>query len=490
MDLYKKKKTYITYLIIACLASASNVLFCYNKVASTVVVLFEVIILILLLLQKKMADYICFFMFFMCNCIEYSAFAGQDAFYGFKNFRIAGINIGIIMLLPVFVYFIKYCRELLVVRKNTVSQFCYGLIAINIIAAIVGMMLIFINDNNIQSLGNITYSFIQKGYGMIFLPVAFMIAIYEVFRNYEYETYKLSLGLQVVLCANVFQMIVSITTGVTGNYGYLSTMQVSIVNFLIPFLILVSLYKKEVIYPRFTAIVGFLGSILAISYNANGKLIIMFFVCVIIFTIKSLKDGSVILKAFVTFAILGSIVCFGTFINYLIQNPLFNAKLGDVKTLLNIFSGNWIENLSQSPRVRVEEFRDIIIEYGNKPWLFLTGKGYLGSIVDHTGYFRLHLAGFDGFVSEAEWINGIYYNLHEIASYILLYGFIGLVFLIRTINRCVGIFRKSFNIWLLIGMYWFVLFYGYSFTISTFGCVSLLYGLFSNEFNDEMDISK
>lgn len=485
MELWQKQKKFMEYLVVACIVSAANVLFGSNYMLSLMVVVLEIVWLILLFVQGKIADYLCYFMFFMCNCMEYAAFTGNETIYCFKNFRIAGINIGIFMLLPVFFWGLGYYRQLLIIRRGSIaSKFCYGLLGINAIAMLIGVILILLNDNNINSLGNIAYQFIQEAYSMVYMPLAMMIGIAVLSRKKGGALTKINLGLQATLWANVFQMIVSLVSGIGGTYGYLTTMQVSILNFLIPFMILMYFYKGEVMYPKMTLIIGFIGSILALMYNANGKLIIMFVICLIVYWYFSIRDGAGIDKMISIVSIIVVVALAGTLVAFLSQNVLFMAKFEDAKALLNIFSADWLENLPQSPRVRVEEFRDVFIEYAKKPWLILTGKGYLGSVKDHTGYFYSHLVSADGFVSEAEWKYGIFYQLHEIVSYILIYGFMGIIFLVKYAFKCIHLFLKNHNIWVGIGIYWFVMFYGYSLTLGTFGCVALLYGLFSSEANE------
>lgn len=479
----KKKRIFLKYLIIACIVSASNVLFCFNQMVSYAIIAAEVAFLIFILCTKTLTEYISYFMIFICNCIEFAVFTGEDIFYSFKNFRILGINLGIFMLLPVFVIGmvnISAPKVKLNIRK---FSFVRGLVGINIIAFFVGLLLVLVNDNNINSLGNIASKYFDEAYTMMFLPLAFIVAFSVIKRKYSHKMYKIGLALQATLWATTFQLLISLFRGLTGAYGYLATLQGSILNFFIPLLIIYRFFEGEVIFPKMTTVVGLIGSILAISYNANGKVIMLFFICIMIYWWFSIRQGSAF-QRIVTFAVIFVAISALPFvITYLRENALFNAKFSEVERLINIFSENWIDNLNMSARVRVEEIRDVIIEYGKKPWLIITGKGYLGSILDHTGYFASHIFKPDGFVSEAEFTNRIYYSLHEGARYMIMYGGVGLIFMIRFIADAVKRLMKNANAPLIIGAYWFILFYGYSFTLSTFGIISLLYSY--NTGNDD-----
>lgn len=111
-----------------------------------------------------------------------------------------------------------------------------------------------------------------------------------------------------------------------------------------------------------------------------------------------------------------------------------------------------------SVRTRVEEFRDVFIEFARKPVLAITGKGYLGSVLDHTKYISKNILDAEGFVSEAEFSHGIFFSLHEGSGYILMYGMIGIVFMTRFIVDMIRRVRKRVSIPHIIGAYWFVLF--------------------------------
>ena len=217
-----------------------------------------------------------------------------------------------------------------------------------------------------------------------------------------------------------------------------------------------------------------------IIYNTNGKLIMLFVIVMSIFIVLSFINNDMFAKS-VSVAIV-FVLIFGPTNIYSSTaiKPLYNAKLKVVIGLINIFQKNWLENVPQSSRVRIEEFRNVYIEFMKKPWIIITGKGYLGSIKDYTGYIT-NLNTYDGLCSEIEWTHKTFFNLHEITSYILTYGALGILFCINFLQTVIIHLVKENNIWILIGAYWFILFYGYSLTISTFSIAALLYGAWQVE---------
>ena len=79
--------------------------------------------------------------------------------------------------------------------------------------------------------------------------------------------------------------------------------------------------------------------------------------------------------------------------------------------------------------------------------------------------------------AEVQWNHGTFYRPHETLNVIFLYhGLIGLCFYIYSLFFVFKNSKKS--PWLLIGGIWFLLFYGYSITLSAFGMTALLLGLY------------
>ena len=476
------KRTLLFYYIVAVIVASVNVLFCYNKEISYLAIIIEIVVLVYELINKRIYRYTALSVIFISNCLEFSYFVGKDDFYNMKTVRILGINIGAwVLLVLAVICCIKPIRTgIIKQQQHGLFRFGTNLIKLNVVAAVVGFVLLLVNDNNIAGVGNIENGYVSCAYAMLFIPLTELLAIFYIV-GYEKEHIKeLYIALQATAFANACQIIVSFCFGLYGYYGGTGTLLVSTTNFLSPMMLLI-LFDKKSRFRKTSLIIIIIGIILSIAFNANGKLVLLIVFVSIIALFKLLKGRKMATKiATILIVVLGAVLI-PFIIEYLINNNvLFNSKYSQVLTLFQFGKENWIQNLAQSPRARVEEFFDVCLEFANSPWLIFTGKGYMGSIIDRTGYFST-LSTNRGMFSDAEWINGTYYNLHEVTSSLLLYGIMGIAYTVSLIKY--GIKNSKTNAWAIMGIFWFVFLYGYSFTLSCFGAMAFFVGLLSNSDN-------
>ena len=470
-----KEKIFLKYLFISGIVASFNVIFLFNRNVSILLILFELFILLYLLLKNHLPHFLSLYVIFISNCIELSIFAGDELFYNIKNVRFLGINLGIWILFPAiinaFIRHIDYSE----LKKKQFKFFFFAkfFLLINLIAALTGLVLILINDNNINHIGDIIPIFIGSVYAMLFLPLAMIILMSIIFMFFPNKLHYISLSLEAALWGTVIQTIVSYFGGIYGYYGGLPTLMQTNLSFIMPLMLLLSLDKSgDIAFPKINLFLAIVGNVLTCFYNANGKIIILLGIVFIIFSFSLMKYGTPIFKVFLMSLFFGFATLITIGLNYLVENNLlFQIKFEQAKGLLNIFDVNWLINMPGSPKVRVAEIINIGIEFINKPWLIITGKGYVGSIKDYVQMFT----SYEGSFSFEEWSAGVFYNLHEIATQLLMFGCLGIWYSIRLIKETVKSYQQ--NIWLLFGCCWFLLLYGYSFTISCFCSIALFYGL-------------
>lgn len=466
-----RNKIFILYFTIASIIASLNVLFCSNRVVGTSIVIVEVVILIFLALNGNVHVCISLCVIFISNCMEFSSFVGNEAFYNIKSIRIGGINIGAWMLI---VLAIVCCLKPIKIGEARINQagfykYSTGLIKMNFVAAIVGLLLIAVNDNNIKGIENIEVEFLASIYSSLFIPIIMLIAvIYIITYEKEYVDH-LYLALQATLLANAVQLIVSFGFKLYGYYGGVNTLLASTLYFILPLYPLIANNPKFV-FKKNTIILSVIGIILSLIFNASGKLVLTVGFSLIIIIFNLLKGKKPIYMFLAIVFMISAIIVMPIAVNKLLQSSiLFNSKYKQAISLFQLSGGNWLQNLSESPRSRIEEFRNVFIEFSKKPWLVFTGKGYLGSIVDHTGYFST-LTSNKGLFSIEEWRNGTYYNLHEIVVTILMFGAMGVVYSVSLLRYSIK--NQNKNSLLIMGLYWFFLLYGYSFTLSCFGVLA------------------
>ena len=141
--------------------------------------------------------------------------------------------------------------------------------------------------------------------------------------------------------------------------------------------------------------------------------------------------------------------------------------------MLTFWKENWLRDMMPSPQIRILEVMNTLLEYESKPWFLLLGKGINGSFSDHMELMK--------FVSDAytneEWANNLFIGVHGTFTKLLLVnGLLGVLLYLYTLFLLFKYWRQS--IWLVIGVYWFSLFYGYSLSLTMIGFSSLMIGLY------------
>lgn len=478
-DTLTKKK--LDIYIFAILIATLNVITVNSRLPAYVVIVLEVLILFYKFIQGNMVDYIVYYLLIFSTSIEFTYFVGMDEFYSIKNMRIAGMNLGIYLLLPLWINFIKVG-----IRKNVFREYKKigrWIIIINILAFIVGLFGLLINDNNIQGMESYLNIFVGQVYYFFFIPISIFVGIYSILK--EKNLWKINSALQASLIASCVQLIVAYILGLYGNYDGLYTLMSTVLTIFIPFLIMLLFYRNYVDFFGLSLVIGVIGLLLTFRFNASGKLFIIT-ACVlgVIYFVyiknhKALKGVFFTILAIVAILALIGIVSFLSGYNFV----LFSSKLNQVKSLISFWNPDWIQNMDLSPKTRLGEFVNIFIEYGKKPYYIFTGKGYLGNVKDHCGWFYqipeyMRDTGFPN----VQFNNNTFCDMHEISKTILVYGVFGVVLWGKLASIC----KKNFasNPWIVVGTFWIIVYYGYSFTITVFGSVALFYGLIvSNHIN-------
>jgi len=97
----------------------------------------------------------------------------------------------------------------------------------------------------------------------------------------------------------------------------------------------------------------------------------------------------------------------------------------------------------------------------------------MGTITDHSGLLTQEFS--LGAYSIEQWINGTFYRVHETFNILFLYNGLSGIFLYLAIAKTV-LFNFYKNPWILIGGFWFLMFYSFSATMTVFGLIALLLG--------------
>lgn len=467
-----KSNTYT--ILLASLIASLNVLFYNNYTIAMIIIAFELAILAYYFFKNDMTRYIGSYLIFLCLSFEFEVLVGVEQFYGFKNFRVLGVNLGIIALLPVVLAGLRKIKIKKISKEFPhLYKFAVILLFMNITGFMFGLFQILINDNGIQNMDNILAAFIAVNYKMMAIPFLMILSIAYIITCEKGKLKQLESYLIAILIGVVVSLIVSLTTGNFGKYGGVDTLLVTNVIHYVPFMVLFPFYKHYKA-PKIVIIFSIIGTILALMYNASGKMIIVYMMVPIAICVMMWRRRK-ILPLMLVLLVLPVVVILGIQIADIFASSslLFNSKLTQALSFLNFGDSNWILNMPSSPRTRIVEFINIAYEYLEKPWFLLFGKGNMGTITDHIG--MLGTAFNLGAYSMNEWVNGAFYGVHETMNILFLYnGLFGLIFYLYMIKFVFTKFTKS--PWVLIGGFWFLMVYGFSVTMSAFGITALLLG--------------
>lgn len=465
----------IKAILLSTIVGLLNSFFYDNVTIMTTLCVVEVAVLFFCIIKKKYIKYIAYYTVFLCFSMESEAFVGSSIFYGFKNFRLVGLNLAVWTLLPMIAFsIIKYkylFSNMGYVHKKVLSK----LIFFTLIGTIVSLAVFLVNDNGFANKAGSASVLIDSFY-TYFLPCLELLAVsfciiaqrdkLEILKKYLYS----------IIVGTAIVFLACLVLKNYGNRGGLNSLQVSTVYFLLVMTIVLLVYED--FNPRSKVLLGISGTviiILSLAYNASGKIVITTVLIPIIMVTILAKKGSA-LKTIVMVMIGVFVLLFLGFylMPLLMKNSmLLTTKYEQAMKLFAFNSDNWFENIPSSPKMRITEFMNIAEEYFRKPWYAVFGKGFCGTIQDHLGLFD-DLSEFA--FSRWELELGAYYSMHEsINCFFLTGGICGLSILVSIVIRLFKNIDKS--PWLIFGVVWLLMFYNYHMTVGIYGIVCLVVGL-------------
>ncbi|TPV41407.1 hypothetical protein [Bacillus dicomae] len=465
----------INYIIIASMISLLNSLYYANFPVMCLLAAVQIIVLVRYLIKGQDIKYLCLYIIFLSTSMESALFVGVDKFYGFKEFKIASINLGVIfILLPFLKFIINGSIQNPFKAKGYVGIFVKGVYILTPLAFFMGLFGLLLNDNNILSKITSFSMFIDASYIFILVAVE-TIVIYTIVKRNLKDINEIKQCLLAIIISLAVTLVSSLLFENYGNRGGLPSLQVSNIIMLLVCAVLLPFYKdyNKKVKAILLLITGTI-LILGLIYNTNGKMILTAMLVPIATLIIQLRRK--LYRATFLTLIIGFFMIYLS-LKFIVPSLsstsfLFSTKLEQASSML-LFGSGWLENMPSSPKMRITQILNITSEYFEKPWFIFTGKGYLGTIKDNLSFFT----GADEFAySSWQLNNGLYYMMHETLNTLYLTnGIIGLVFFGWMFKIIISKFHKS--PWMMVGGFWFLLFYSYSVTISIFGVTALIIGL-------------
>lgn len=470
-------KQVLKYSFISVLIFILNSAFTTNYSIMLVLTGLELFVLFVLFLKGNDLGYLCFYIIFITASMEFGQFVGTDEFYGFKNFKLLGINIAVWSIMPLFVKFI-FTSDIISLfhkRKSYVKTFIIVISSFTLIATMTGLINILINDNNVGNFNSVLSVFLDATYIFFYILICILV-VGSVINKYKENIDVIKKCLLSIFMGFGFSIFFTILTGTFGNYGGLDSLRVSNLVMLFPLFLVIPFFggiKKRI--NIFLILISVTVVLFALYYNANGKMILLTLAAPFLILILLYRNQKKLPALILTIMFPIFIIAFISLVFYQGgMSRILSIKIEQTFSLLAIWRPDWLESMNGSPKARIAEFLNICLEYYQKPYYLITGKGYLGSIRDHLNMFgNMSLSGF----SYIEWINGSFYKMHETLNNLFLAnGLLGIAFYIYIIKL---LFTKyHISEFLMVGSIWFLLFYGYSVTLAMFGVACLIVGLY------------
>jgi hypothetical protein len=261
--------------------------------------------------------------------------------------------------------------------------------------------------------------------------------------------------------------IVGTLTVLLGWHGYYGVneaiMLMPLASSLCPVLIILpSFYNVKKPYLYYIVSIGFTFESLFYSSLMGSKFYLVPLLGILVAIVTSFRKGKIKIFLVTTIIILIIAISSADIMNLISASSFGNWKFTQFLNTFTFSAGrggldSWYRNIDASPRFRVDEFVNIFIEYMNKPWFALFGKGNAGTITHTWG--TTNWQNVNGAFSEAQISSGIYMNVHESANVLFLrHGLTGLYFFVFTVwNLLKRLFKSP---WTLGGLIWFIFFWG------------------------------
>lgn len=359
-------------------------------------------------------------------------------------------------------------------RFKIIKKLSMWLWILSFTAILSTLITILLNDNNINNLSwyySKLYTEIFK-YFMIFFIVQNTIAVLLKY-NFSDQLTRIFFS---IFVSSILGSFLSVLSGYHGYYSYLdNVLLLSLFSFFSVLIILFANHVKSKIDRVISFFLGVSMFVLMLFYSSplGGKWFFVLLLLLIVFILKFISKLSYSKILFGVFFLITSFLVFVFLNEFRLNNDFFTLKFDQFIETISIFRPNWFQELSDSPKFRIDEFINITIEYINKPIYVIFGKGLSGSINYHTGILNWSARG--SFPLNQSQSN-TFIDMHESLNILYLKnGLLGIIFFLHISYISVRNIKK--NPFVAIGFVWFVFFFGV-YNSLLIGCAILVHGYY------------
>lgn len=472
----KYKKILFTYILFGLL----NIVSTKWLPLCLVTTILEYGVVLYYLISKQYSLALIYFISFTSLSLEMDAYIYLDGIstfprYHFLNPPILGqlMYDALAVLISMLVY---YSQRVKVTLKSDAGIFIKWAILLGVTGLLSVGICIALNDNGMVATG----WYPKLSLSLFFKYIAFLCLIVSTYivANSPDSRELLDKSMQTLLLGVTVVGILSVLLGFRGYYGSINTMMLAPLSIAYaPCLILFS--GKQYLFGKVNFWIALILIVLAFSspvvVGSKWYLIIALTFVFYIYHKFHFRSLSVLFICFALFLIL--VPWLSNIIMSTVEMSDFNSwKFNQTIGALNVFSYDsfqeWFLNLDDSAKFRIDEPINIIIEYIQKPMYSIFGKGFGGTIPQHTIFCNWDLP---SSFTEDQRTYHLFYSMHEsFAVLFLRHGIIGVAFFFIFICKLLNKWNDS--PWVAPGLLWF-LFY-WSFGISfRFGVVALILAL-------------
>lgn len=451
----------------------------YPSLGITIGVL-SLLILLIVFFRRDIESYILTYIFITTTALEGQIFyTGESGIplYNFLNLpKMHGYHVYLCALIPWLLMLLPSQNHIVGRWKKNkdLGWYLKGILIMGILGFATCILCTLFNVNDIQN-SSIFIMNVRRDILKVWWGISISLLLGEMLSTYEGFAEKLEALLYSLLLGIMPSSLILLALGKTVVFEKSHVLPIGLFFFfgtLLVVFILYPQYRKSV----FAFFMGMGTCVITLIYPSvlGGKWWLVIF-CIPVIVLLLFKNQSLNRKVLLLIFCLFIAAIGIPFITWYLSHAstLSIHKLNSAKAILEIWDPGWIENMPSSPKHRIDEFLNIIIEMKEHPIFLPFGKGYGGNILHH---IALKPWTVNGDFSEFEVAEELFFNLHETINWIFLKsGLFGLVFTISIGFKCIK--NIKYSPWIILGGIWFLFYYNNYISLS-FGLSCLILGLY------------
>lgn len=461
----------------------------YAPALAVTIALAEVLALLIVpLIRRDPVLYYMLFIVFAGTALSNSTFVYNDynaPLYTFVQLPfVQSTHVPVLLFLPLLILFgrgeIPFLTKLSEHRtlRNTLRFICLMFLT----GALFGFVVRWCNDNSLRDTYDLWY-YIYEGNLLIYLNLLFLtVGLTYCFLTSEKLVGEFENYLLVFLFGISAATVLSVLFGWSADYMDNTTLLLSQAAIFSVFLLVYPLYGNKPRRVKILSLVLGAASVFAMlikSSELGGKWWIYVFFTLLVLLFKMFFSKKLVPKIVAVAIALGAVGVVVLFMNVDFDLGLSETKMHQFFDVLNVFGPHWYSNLPESPKVRIDELVNVVIEYVKKPYFALFGKGFAATVTKHWGETDWSMESVNVF-SRLELKNQVFGIMHETVNRLVLaFGLVGVAFIVRETWFVIRRFKDSFPC--LIGFLWFIFFYNTVYSALYIGLCCFLFAKIGKE---------